>query len=275
MNQDGAWHAKPAIRMCGLVLLTVLVAWTAICYLSPSPDGNSELSSAENSNRLYPTWGIRLGIILIALAGWHVTQKLIGTKSTGDPEKTMSASLLLTNSDAILRVTEPVNRFLNARPKCANALLTVSSAIIDQLGIYLLLSSIIGPTVRPLVGLLILFALRQICQALTAMPPPVGMIWRNPGFPSIFVTYGVANDLFFSGHTALAVYGAIELAQLGHNWLTVTAVIVVLFEIATVLVVRAHYTIDVFTGLIAALFVAGIAMRIAPSCDRALLFHQN
>ena len=101
------------------------------------------------------------------------------------------------------------------------------------------------------------------------------MIWRNPGFPSIFVTYGVANDLFFSGHTALAVYGAIELAQLGHNWLTVTAVIVVLFEIATVLVVRAHYTIDVFTGLIAALFVAGIAMRIAPSCDRALLFHQN
>jgi hypothetical protein len=41
------------------------------------------------------------------------------------------------------------------------------------------------------------------------------MIWRYPGVPSLLVTYGTSNDLFFSGHTALAVYGSIELAWWG------------------------------------------------------------
>ena len=95
------------------------------------------------------------------------------------------------------------------------------------------------------------------------------MIWRNPGFPSIFVTYGVANDLFFSGHTALAVYGAFELAQLGVGWL-IAAVVLVVFEILAVLTLRAHYTLDVFTGLVTALLVAAVTMQVAPLCDRAL-----
>ena len=61
--------------------------------------------------------------------------------------------------------------------------------------------------------LLILYALRQICQGLCALPPPDGMIWRRPGIPSLLVTYGTATDLFFSGHTAIAVFGCIELAH--------------------------------------------------------------
>ena len=60
-----------------------------------------------------------------------------------------------------------------------------------------------------------LFGLRQMCQAVSALPLPEGMIWRSPGVPSLLVTYDVANDLFFSGHTAMAVYGAIELARWG------------------------------------------------------------
>ena len=58
------------------------------------------------------------------------------------------------------------------------------------------------------------FALRQICQMLCPLPAPSGMVWRYPGVPAMLVTYGTANDLFFSGHTAIAVYGAATLA--GH-----------------------------------------------------------
>jgi membrane-associated phospholipid phosphatase len=81
-------------------------------------------------------------------------------------------------------------------------------------------------------------------------------IWHYPGFPSLFVTYNVANDYFFSGHTGIAVFGAIELARFRRTWLTALAAIVVVFEIAAVLVLRAHYTMDVFTGIVAALWVA-------------------
>lgn len=79
------------------------------------------------------------------------------------------------------------------------------------------------------------------------------MILRNPGFPSLLVTYGTASDFFFSGHTAIAVLGCIELAQVGDLIFTVVGVAIAVIEACAVLVLRAHYTMDVFTGLIAAL----------------------
>jgi len=124
--------------------------------------------------------------------------------------------------------------------------------------------------VRPFLGLVILLGLRQLMQGLVALPAPPNAIWHDPGFPSLLVTYGVANDFFFSGHTAIAVLGAIELARLGRKWLTLAAIIVVVFEVGTVLVLRAHYTMDVFTGAITALYVAGGADRLSPYLDRSL-----
>jgi len=82
------------------------------------------------------------------------------------------------------------------------------------------------------------------------------------------VTYGVSNNLFFSGHTAIAVVGAVELARLGRRWLGVIGCCVAIFEVVTVLVLRAHYTMDVFTGAITALAVCVLAAKIAPACDR-------
>ena len=96
------------------------------------------------------------------------------------------------------------------------------------------------------------------------------MIWHYPGFPSLLVTYHVTNDFFFSGHTAIAVYGALELARFRKNWLTGLAVLIVLFEIATVLILRAHYTMDVFAGVISALWIGQITERISPRIDQLL-----
>lgn len=93
------------------------------------------------------------------------------------------------------------------------------------------------------------------------------MIWHYPGFPSLLVTYNVGDDFFFSGHTAIAVFGGIELAHLGKRWLTVIAVGIVLFEMAAVLILRAHYTMDVFAGLLAALCVAQLCTKVSPRLD--------
>jgi len=95
----------------------------------------------------------------------------------------------------------------------------------------------------------LLLSLRQIMQIICALPAPPRMVWHYPGFPSLLVTYGVANDYFFSGHTAIAVFAATQLARFERRWLTVLGIGVVLSEIATVLVLRAHYTMDVFTGI--------------------------
>ncbi len=218
-----------------------------------------------------PPRGIRALFVIAGLAAWYTTQYLIGRKCKVAGDQLTQASPLLSQHDRLFKLTAPVNQFLNAHPRWANGLLIASSAVIDLLGLFLLLWSIFGPSIRPFLGLVILYGLRQICQALTALPPPKGMIWRSPGFPSLLVTYGVANDFFFSGHTALAAYGAAELGRLGQGWLVAVAVAIVVFEIATVLVLRAHYTLDVFTALVTALFVALLVGFLAPPCDQFLI----
>ncbi len=204
---------------------------------------------------------VRFLLVFLGLVGWYSTQFLLGQRPA------VNGYI----GDGLHTLLAPIHQFLLENPAWANRLLIVSSALIDLLGIFLLVSSVIGPSIRPFLGLLILFGLRQVCQALTALPPPAQMIWSDPGFPSLLVTYGVSNDLFFSGHTGIAVFGAVELWRAGGpTWKTV-GVLVALFEIAVVMALKAHYTMDVYAGAVTALLVALIVGRIAPAFDRALL----
>lgn len=203
---------------------------------------------------------LRLIVTAIVLGLWFWTQSLIGARSASP------AGI----GDAVHNWTAGVNSYFSQHLQAANALLIVSSALIDALGLFLLGRWLFGGTVRPFLGLFLLMVLRQVMQAICALPPPPNMIWHNPGFPSLLVTYNVANDFFFSGHTAIAVFGAIELSRLRRNWLTVVAVLIACFEVATVVILRAHYTMDVFAGIVAALWIAHLAERISPRLDRLL-----
>ncbi|HEV8587013.1 MAG TPA: phosphatase PAP2-related protein [Methylomirabilota bacterium] len=205
-------------------------------------------------------WLARAGLVAVGLGLWFWTQRLIGARPF--PARGIG--------DAVHDWTASWNRYLGEHPRAADALLIASTAVIDLLGLFLLAAAIFGPTFRPFIGLLMLFALRQLCQGLCAFAPPDGMIWRAPGFPALLVTYGTATDLFFSGHTSIAVYGALELARLGGPWFVLLGVAIVLFEAGAVLVLRAHYTADVFAAIVTALWAAGVAEVVAPWVDRAL-----
>lgn len=207
-----------------------------------------------------PPWTLRATLVAVGLFAWFWTQALIAKRAFPGGRI----------GDALLDLTAPLNLLLREKPGVANALLIVTSALIDLIGVFLLLSAILGPSVRPFVGLLILFGLRQLCQGLCALPPPEGMIWRHPGFPSLLVTYGTANDLFFSGHTAIAVYGCLELAHWGGPVGAVAGVVIAVVEMSTVLVLRAHYTMDVFTGMITAFWVYGISFGLGAPLDAFL-----
>ncbi len=193
--------------------------------------------------------GLRIGIVAVSLVAWFVSQSLIGGREL------KSGAI----ADGMHELTAPLNRYLQANPRCADAVLIASSAFIDLFGIFLIAAGIFGPSMRPFAALLILFVMRQACQSVCALPAPAGMIWRHPGFPSLLVTYGVANDFFFSGHTAVAVLGAIEVARLFPWWAGIAAALVAAVEAGVVLALRAHYTMDIFGAAAAAFCAAGLA----------------
>lgn len=193
--------------------------------------------------------GLRIGVIAGALGGWFISQSLIGMRQLNKGEI----------GDGVHDLTAALHRYLEARPNLVIGILIVSSAFVDLFGIFLIGVSIFGTTVRPFVALLILFILRQVCQGLCALPIPPKMIWKNPGVPSLFVTYGVSNDFFFSGHTAVAVLGAVEMARIFPWWVGVLAGLIAFLEATVVLVLRAHYTMDVIAAVFAAYFAIHLA----------------
>lgn len=185
---------------------------------------------------------IRLVLVAGLIALWFATQRIIGAQ--GLPEGVIG--------DKVHDWMAPLNRRLLRNRRWARILLITSSLGIDLLGLSVLYLGIFGSSFRPIVGLFLILILRQGSQYLTALPAPEGMIWEDPGVPSLFVTYDVANDLFFSGHTALAVYGGLVLASLGNPILTAAAVVLGLYEIFVVLALRAHWTMDVYAGIVSA-----------------------
>jgi membrane-associated phospholipid phosphatase len=194
-------------------------------------------------------YSLRAALVVCALVAWFWSQALIGSRSLKD------AAI----GDGIHDLTTPLTRYLLNHPRAANATLIISSLFIDAFGIFLIGAGIFGPSLRPFVALLILFAFRQVCQALCALPAPKDLIWRYPGFPSLLVTYGTGNDFFISGHTAVAVLGAIEIAKMGPLWLAIAAGVVAFLEASTVIVLRAHYTMDVLAAACAAWCAASAA----------------
>jgi hypothetical protein len=207
---------------------------------------------APNVSGKWKRLAIRIAITAAALIIWFFTQSLIGQRvqpGTGI-------------GDYIHTVTAALNNYLLIHTTLANVLLIISSAIIDLIGVFLLARWVFAGAARPFIALVIVLGLRQVVQALVALPAPPHEIWHYPGFPSLLVTYGVANDFFFSGHTAIAVLGAIELSRLRPRWLTALGIAIVIFEVSTVLVLRAHYTMDVFTGAVTGLYAAYVSTRL-------------
>ncbi len=214
---------------------------------------------------------LRVLLVALGLGGWFGTQQMLGARQPkSSPEELAVAGRVLTRGDGLHAAFEPWHAWLFQNRSYAHALLIASSLCIDVLGFFLLGWSIFGRSIRPFLGLLMLFVLRQLCQVISALPAPEQMIWEPPGFDSILVYYKVANDFFFSGHTALAVYGGIELARFGGRWWRVPAAILCVFLAGTVIVLRAHFTMDVYAGAVTALCAVAAANWLAPRCDRWL-----
>ena len=187
----------------------------------------------------------KFGIVILSLVIWFASQWWLARFRKNLPA----------NYDAVHAWTKKLNSYFLTHKKASNVLLISSSFIMDALVLFIIVISIWGPSFRPFVALMVLFVFRQISQGLVTLPIPDGNIWHDPGFPSLVVTYGIANDLFFSGHTALAVLGGLELMHLGYLPLTILAFFIVMYETVVVLILRAHWTADVICGYFAAVSV--------------------
>ena len=236
--QPQAWKRIALILLLGVVVGLLLL----IARAKTAPDGSWLASKGV-------LLMLKVLLVGVSVPSWYWTQTLIARRGLQDGRI----------GDFFHRISEPWNTWLHAHRRVSSGILIASSACIDLLGLFLLGLGLFGPTLRPFLALVILFAFRQFCQATCVLPAPAKMIWHHPGFPSLLVTYATDNDFFFSGHTAIAVLGAITAAQFLPFGFALAAVLVAVLEGSVVIVLRAHYTMDVLCAIVAAFCASGVA----------------
>ncbi len=222
-----------------VLLVALAAALVGLCWLLAQA-GQTTPGSALAASWVH--WGGRAALVAAALAAWFLSQSMISARPPVNG----------TVGDLVHDLTAGLNARLQASPKAADRLLIASSLGIDLFGLTLIGSGLFGPTLRPFVALMLLFLFRQLCQACCALPAPPGIIWRHPGAPSLLVTYGVGNDFFISGHTAIAVLGACWAWSALPWWAACLATALAVGEAVTVLILRAHWTMDVLAAITAA-----------------------
>lgn len=211
-------------------------------------------------NNSHPPKYILLILIILGCAYWHITQHFIQIK--GAPTCGIW--------DVFQNWTLWFNVLCKEHPRLANVVLIVSTFWIDFSALFLFGRSLWGAGSRPLIALGLFLLFRQILQFIISLPLPSQIIWHDPGFPALLVTYKVSNDLYFSSHTGLAMLATIEFKRMGNQFFKYFAYFMLFFEIWTVIALQIHYTTDVYTAVVTVFLVSWIANRAAPKFDASL-----
>jgi hypothetical protein len=191
-------------------------------------------------------------IVILCWLAWQESQKLIGEVNT----------TRLSVPDGVHSFMEPLYVILVKDSNKVWWMLATTSAFIDGMTLFILGSFIFGRSYTGFISMAISFSLRQVCQFLIQLPVPMGMIWSETGVPSLFVTYSTHNDMFFSGHAALSIIFVYEMFQLkASTSFKIVACLIAMYEIASILALRCHWSIDVVGGVVAAIISHHVACR--------------
>jgi hypothetical protein len=180
------------------------------------------------------------------------------TGNTGNTENMVSTETIITNSLVAFGVEDrllnskfilKINKYLHDNLYIGGYLFIITSLMIDVGAIIILLKFIfLNEYETPLV-LLIGILLRQLCQLTTKLPKPVNLLWFDPGFPSLFVTYNVTSDFFFSGHTFFSLVVGLDFFSSEFLVVKLYSIAFMFLEITFVIVTHSHYWMDIYSAI--------------------------
>lgn len=170
--------------------------------------------------------------------------------------------------DRLFNLTAPINAYFGTHSLQKHILLATSSLLIDSLILITAIHWVLySKTWRLAIGLLFFYLFRGIVQCLFQMKFPNGYLWDYPNFPSLTVSYLKTNDFFFSGHVGLPILIAREWKANNKNILFGISIGICVIEIITMIFLRGHYTIDLITGVIFALYFYDISASLSKYVD--------
>lgn len=145
----------------------------------------------------------------------------------------------------------PLNEYYIANINQRNNLIIFSSITLDSL---LLIAfyrwTRYSSSYRLPLANVFFYITRAICQKLIVIEYPEGYNWGYPGFFSFSIPYGETNDFFYSGHVGICIVQYLEFNAVGWKYAGRFSLFVCCVQIYMMLVLRAHYTMDMIAAII-------------------------
>jgi len=144
-----------------------------------------------------------------------------------------------------------INEYIRANRNVQDLMLILCSLFMDVMffctGFFWVFR---GKSSRLIISTLFFYFLRSAVQQMWYSPFPPGYVWDDPGFPSLVVPYGRTSDFYFSGHIGIVTICACEWYK--HKKYLASFLIGLggLYTIFIMLAYQAHYSIDLFTGIV-------------------------
>lgn len=203
---------------------------------------------------------LRIVCILIAIA----TVLSSSIAGVGIPKNEVSCI-----QDNLFELTTPLNTFFTQNNLARHLLLIFSSSLIDFQYLFFCVHYLLwGKSGRPIVFLVAFYLFRAFIQGIFMMRYPEGMIWDYPGIPSITISYDYTTDFFFSGHVGIMVFLSLENYKNKNYEMMGLGIFGVFAEFFVMVVLRGHYSIDLFSGIIFGHYFWMVSKKVCKVLDR-------
>jgi len=155
-------------------------------------------------------------------------------------------------TDLSHEVTQPINKWLSQNNGAKYALIIISSLFVDLTVLICAATWIIyAKNMRLIFAVATYFCFKIFLQEVFYFRFPDGFLWEYPGFPSLVVPYYKADDFFFSAEIGLCMIALLEFRTRKMTLMKFFTAFTIIFECFVFISTRAHYVIDLTTGVVA------------------------
>ena len=180
-------------------------------------------------------------------------------------------------NDVAINAIAGLTRYISQSLDIRDFILILSGVIMD---IYFFLFYLFflkyGKSWQPVIAIGLFYFVRGfIIQRMILFSFYDTYIFSFPGFPSFTVPYYRSADFFFSGHAGVLILIGLYLRDNKQNFFFIVSFLLAIYEGFCLMLLRAHYVIDIIFGVIAGHYFYHISCHITLLLDRILPIFQR
>lgn len=173
--------------------------------------------------------------------------------------------------DKMFTFTKDINRYITSNSILHDGYLITAGFLMDC-AIFLGFAyfALVFKSWRMIISLGTLYLVRGFIQETYVMGHPEEYSFHYPGIISVSVPYFKTHDYFFSGHVSLPLIIGVEFFKNKYNKLSFFCFFVACYEMVMMIILRGHYSIDLYAGFIFSFYFCRISEYVVPYVDSFL-----